>query len=229
MGKLKNLMSIFFFKCPVAKGIWFGYQWSIRTGSLNINSSDEIVEFILNPPIPNFLLAHGDEDIATQCSIQLVLTLETIWNLRNQVTHNTAQVNLLSSINCLEMRAKKHISILHKEEKTKPCNKHCWKCPPFGVIKLNADAAVANDHTSLAIVARDEQGQVIKAWTKEHVLCEPIQAETHAIFWALELASPKKFQHLIVEGDCKIYFDALNGDPNMVSWSVSMLLSNILD
>ena len=51
------------------------------------------------------------------------------------------------------------------------------------------DAAVASDHTSLAVVARDEQGQMIKAWTKEHDLCEPIQAETYAIFWALELAS----------------------------------------
>ncbi len=83
------------------------------------------------------------------------------------------------------------------------------------------DAAVASDHTSLAVVARDEQGQMIKAWTKDHDLCEPIQAETYAIFGALELASSEKFQHLIVEGDGKICFDTLNGDPNMVSWSVA--------
>ncbi len=94
-----------FFKCPMAKAIWFGCQWSIKNESLNINSSDEIVKFILNRPIPNLLLGQEDEDIATQCSIKLVLTLETILNLRNQVAHNTAQVNLLSSINCLELRA----------------------------------------------------------------------------------------------------------------------------
>jgi hypothetical protein len=46
------------------------------------------------------------------------------------------------------------------------------------------DAAVAIDHTSLA-VARDEQGRVIKAWTKEHDLCEPTQAEAYAIFGLL--------------------------------------------
>jgi hypothetical protein len=69
---------------------------------------------------------------------------------------------------------------------------------------------------------------VIKAWTIEHDLCEPTQAEAYAIFWALKLASFENSQQIIVEGDYKTCFDALNGDPNMVSWFVAMLISNIL-
>ena len=62
------------------------------------------------------------------------------------------------------------------------------------------------------VVARDDKGQILKAWTKEHVLCEPVMAEASAILWALELAASENFDRIIVEGDAKVCFDGLNGD-----------------
>uniref|UniRef100_A0A2N9GE78 RNase H type-1 domain-containing protein n=1 Tax=Fagus sylvatica TaxID=28930 RepID=A0A2N9GE78_FAGSY len=70
----------------------------------------------------------------------------------------------------------------------------CWKCLPSGAIKLNIDAAVARDSTSLAVVARDDHGQ------------------------ALQLADSEKFRRIIVEEDVKVCFDALNGDPCNTNW-----------
>ena len=69
------------------------------------------------------------------------------------------------------------------------------------MIKLNVDAAVSTDQTSIAVIARDSWGTVVKALRKELMLYEPVQAKAFAILWALELAVTKKFQKIIVEGD----------------------------
>ncbi len=49
------------------------------------------------------------------------------------------------------------------------------------LIKLNVDAAFLKDDTRLAVIARDEYGKVIKAWAKEHILCDFIMVEAFSI------------------------------------------------
>ena len=56
-----------------------------------------------------------------------------------------------------------------------------WACPASGVIKLNVDAAFLKDDTRLAVIARDKYGKVIKAWAKEHILCDSIMVEAFSI------------------------------------------------
>jgi hypothetical protein len=41
------------------------------------------------------------------------------------------------------------------------------------------------DYTSLAVVARDDNGQIVKGWVKNFIWCEPLQAKASAILWAL--------------------------------------------
>jgi ribonuclease HI len=69
---------------------------------------------------------------------------------------------------------------------------------------------------------------VVKAWRKELMLYEPVQAGAFAILWALELAVTEKFQKIIVPGDSKICIDAINGDQNDVEWFVATIINNIV-
>jgi hypothetical protein len=78
------------------------------------------------------------------------------------------------------------------------------------VIKLNVDAVVLKDHRRLAIIARDEYGKMIKAWAKDHVLCDSIMAKDYAILWSVELVRIEMIQNVIFEGDTKVCFDVLN-------------------
>ncbi|KAL0016598.1 hypothetical protein SO802_003667 [Lithocarpus litseifolius] len=41
-----------------------------------------------------------------------------------------------------------------------------WSPSPLGFIKLNVNAAIAQNNSALAVVARNEHGTVLKAWSK---------------------------------------------------------------
>ena len=63
-----------------------------------------------------------------------------------------------------------------------------WSPPLLGFIKLNMDAAIPQNNSTLAVVARNEHGTVQKAWSKILPKRSPIAAKTEAILWALHLA-----------------------------------------
>ena len=204
-----------FFKCPVARAILFGCRWSIRADCLNEHCLEDILKVVLDPPLPTKVL-HG------QCTLQMALTLEAIWNHRNQVAFNDGKTNLITIINILEQRVKEYLPIIHHEAVH-------WTCPPTGMIKLNVDVAISKSHTTLAVVAWDEKRAIIKAWAKDNPLCEPLNAEVDAILWALQLADAEKFKNIIVEGDSKICFiNSLLSESTDV-WTITNVLSNILE
>lgn len=78
---------------------------------------------------------------------------------------------------------------------------------------LNVDAL------TLAVVARDEKGIILKAWTTNILSNDSLVAKAAAILWAVQLAKRKQFQKI---GDVKLCFDAINGEPDVILWSISI-------
>lgn len=101
--------------------------------------------------------------------------------------------------------------------------------PPSGMIKLNADAVVSDNCSSLAVVARNDRGELLKAWAKNILPCDPLFAEASAIFWTLQLAISEKFPCILVEGDPKICIDTINKNGEESCWSVFNTICNILE
>lgn len=58
---------------------------------------------------------------------------------------------------------------------------------------------------------------------------DPLQAEVALFIWDLCIAQTKGIQKILVEGDCKPYVDALNSKLIYVEWSISTLLSNVIE
>lgn len=73
-----------------ARVIWYGCKcyWSLRKDTLNMFCSTDIIKLVLDPPDQ----LHRDNPSLSSFSLngtlKMVLTLEAIWNLRNQVLHN---------------------------------------------------------------------------------------------------------------------------------------------
>ena len=62
---------------------------------------------------------------------------------------------------------------------------HSWIPPTLGWIKINTDAAISNNVSTLAAIARNTKGEVLQVWTKLHISCSPLQAEASAILWVV--------------------------------------------
>ena len=129
----------------------------------------EILKFAVDPLSYSPDHAQKNEDLNTQWTVQVALTLETIGFLRNQIAHNKGNINLRSTIHGLNLKAQKHLESLNVVDKDKRQGTTCWTCPPKGEVKLNVDAAIYKDYTILAVVARDDQGVIIKVWKKKNI------------------------------------------------------------
>ena len=95
------------------------------------------------------------------------------------------------------------------------------------MVKLNVDATILSHKCWLAVVARDDMGNIVKYWSKAISPNAPVVAEANAILWTVQIAKAEEFRAIIVEGDAKICFDVLNGNAMESLWSISSFCSDI--
>uniref|UniRef100_A0A2N9GPM4 Reverse transcriptase domain-containing protein n=1 Tax=Fagus sylvatica TaxID=28930 RepID=A0A2N9GPM4_FAGSY len=185
----------------------------------------DIVNFVCDPPSCSH---HSSNSIATSTffSIRIALTLECIWNMRNQVVHNGTNINLLSMITALDNCIEEHSLAWSPHPSQTQANHIVWEPPPPQVVKLNVDAALAANITTLAVTARDHCGNVLKAWAKPLNSNDSLEAEAAVILWAVELALSEKYCNIIVESDAQLCIDALTGPGDAVDWKIRVLCSN---
>ena len=128
--------------------------------------------------------------------------MEAIWHLRNQVRHNGSEVNIISTKVNAKNRIKEYLMALdHEHDKDRSEELTSWMPPPRNYIKLNVDASISSGFTFLAMVARNEFGEVLKVWTKIHDLHSPTQTKADTIQWALNLANDENWSNIVMEGD----------------------------
>ena len=67
--------------------------------------------------------------------------------------------------------------------------------------KINVDAAISDSQATIAVISRDRFGVPIKIWARSIKKSTPLQTETEALLWAVQLAKAEKWSHVICEGD----------------------------
>ena len=88
---------------------------------------------------------------------------------------------------------------------------------------------MSKNATTLAVVARNKNEEVLKVWAKRNEWCSPMQGEAVAVYWAIQLAKKEKWQHIIIKGDAKSCFDPLTTTKLQPDWSIATIISNIID
>ena len=116
-GREPKTATHLFFHCQVARVIWFGCSWGIRTDKMNIASNEDILKVVLNL-----------DELST---LQMVVIIEAIWHLRNQVWHNGNEVNIISTICNAKNRVKEYLNALdHEQDKDRREELTSWIPPP---------------------------------------------------------------------------------------------------
>ena len=217
-----------FFHCAISRAIWFGNSWAVYSNHLTFSSCKDIINIICDPSLPSGMSMDG-KMLKEQTAIQFAITLDVIWNLRNQVIHNDHKINLMATIKLLESRIMEHVLSLKEPGSLEVRGCVVWEAPPIGVIKINVDAAICLDKSFMAAVARDYKGELIKAWAKTTVYKDPTIAEADAICWALELAKTEKFEKISIESDAKVCVDALLSPTDDCPWKIRTFTSLALE
>ena len=96
-----------FLNCSKVKPIWFRLNWSLYFERLPLVNGADFLKFVINPPI-SLDCSLDLKLIKAQTTIHLALTLECIWNLRNQAVHNAQKINLLAVLSNLDLRIREH-------------------------------------------------------------------------------------------------------------------------
>ena len=76
--------------------------------------------------------------------------------------------------------------------------------------KINVDAAVGPRFSFIAVVARDQRGELVFVGSMKVNTTLPLLAEVEAIKWALSLAPTMGNDYIIVESDCQYCVHLLN-------------------
>ena len=117
--------------------------------------------------------------------------------MRNQILHNGGQANITATTRNIENWFQEFAYAMESEKplEWKVMQTHPTPPPPSlaGWIKLNVDATIFQEFSTLAVVGRDDNGEFIQVWTKLHELCSPLLAEAAAILWALQIALGEKW------------------------------------
>jgi ribonuclease HI len=209
---------------------WFGSSWGIRAELLPVTHDIDVVKLVVNPPIV-VAIPSSFRTISNQATVQIAITLEAIWNFHNGHVHRSYKDNMLVLLKAMEHRVVEHWQEhLLGESSVSSAGSFkdvLWSPRPSGCIKLNLDAALLPSAAMIAVIARNEEGLMIKAWAKPYNTCEPLIAEAAAIHWAIQLAKAENWRDIIIESDSKTCVDALVLDQAACKWNILVLCNNV--
>jgi ribonuclease HI len=136
---------------------------------------------------------------------------EQIWSIGNKVIFQKAKVKIDVFLAIIEKKFQEHVTVLEQQHSNKSSGQiNSWQAPHSNVFKINCDATLSNKVCCIAIVIRDWKGNVIVADTRMETKASVSVAEAKSLGCALVMTKLLKLRKVEVEGDSKIYIDALN-------------------
>ncbi|PON86378.1 Ribonuclease H-like domain containing protein [Trema orientale] len=94
-----------------------------------------------------------------------------------------------------------------------------------GTLKqINVDAATHPLFAVSAGIARNDQGEIIAAFSNRWQCTHPLVAEVRAIQSAIHVASARKWEPVILESDCKEAVEYLTGSVESLPWIIVELV-----
>ena len=88
-----------------------------------------------------------------------------------------------------------------KEQNERPSKDVVWSPPPKNWIKLNFDATIREEKTTVAVVGRDIVGNLLLAWLEQFESGNSLLGETRVAWCAMSCVMNEGFKNIILEGD----------------------------
>ena len=103
-----------------------------------------------------------------------------------------------------------------------------WSPPPKSWIKLNFDAVIHEEKTTVAVVGRDIVGNLLLAWLEQFESGNSLLGEARVAWCAMRCAMNEGFKNIILEGDAWNVIEPLKKSDVAPHWSIRSIFENIL-
>ncbi|XP_075664964.1 uncharacterized protein LOC142634543 [Castanea sativa] len=97
-----------------------------------------------------------------------------------------------------------------------------WTPPPASWVKLNFDATIRENKTSVAVEGRDNHGRVVLAWTNILDPGSPLWGEAKAAYAAVNQAVETGLKRVIIEGDAWNVIAPLKDKKSSSEWTTDV-------
>jgi ribonuclease HI len=182
------------------------------------------VSFLISPP-DVLGVSKSEKDFF---SLTGVLIVDQIWKLRNSKVHEGCDVVMEKlERNIVLLGNEFSLMFGSAQHSPPPIKKSYWQRPPEFAVKLNCDAAVGSDFSSIVVVARNWRGTVVLAISKKFNTTIPLQAEAEALYWAANIAVELGVVRVFIESDSKSCVDCVNGSDIGCLWRIHTTISQI--
>ena len=218
-----------FWECSLARVLWYGCKWCIRTEFIQVTSAIQLIETLIIPPN-----CFNLEKVEVEQFIVIgAIIFDQLWKIRNAKIHEANDADAAIINQQIHSHFKEFWAGRKPKSKTLPSFVHqpiktTWAAPSLGTIQVNCDAAIGPNFSSIAVVAQDWRGNLVLALFKKAKTTIPLQAEVEAILLAIQLVGDSFWPLVIFESDSLICINALRGESLNYSWRISGCISRIL-
>ena len=203
--------------------LWLLAPWPIYMSKLSSLSILGWIKVILNP---KSMLGLNEESV-NDFQLYASILCDHLWMVRNK-----ARVEGSKSVPIDISRQIFRVFLKHKqawkEKNEKPSKDVVWSPPTKSWIKLNFDAAIREEKTTVAVVGRDSVGNLLVAWSEHFESGNSLLGEARAAWYAMRCAVNEGFQNIILEGDAWNVIEPLKNSDVTPHWSIRSILEDIL-
>ncbi|KAF4363009.1 hypothetical protein F8388_020525 [Cannabis sativa] len=203
-GEVDDSAQHLFWKCPLAKAVWFASRWSIRSENLQFDSPRKMVEWILNP---DFLSGVDAGDLGEFNRFGICL-IDELWTARNRAFHE----RVIPSWRGVLARVQGAASCLFSAWDNRPTREvvqHDHREIYVDNLVLFVDAAFKDLRASAGIVVSNLEGSFLEAQAVNFDATQPLEAESWAIIHALYWCQTRGWRQAVVVSDCLLLVQSL--------------------
>ncbi|KAF4378726.1 hypothetical protein F8388_006177 [Cannabis sativa] len=215
-----------FFKCPLAKAVWFASRWAIRSDSLNFGAPRDMVEWLLSP---EFLQGADGDDLGEFLRFGICL-FDALWTARNKAFHDQISPTWRG--------------VLAKVISAAACLRTTWESPSIGCGSQNSptaiysgkpvllvDAAFKDLRAAAGIMVAVSEGNVSEAMAVCFEANQPLEAESLALVNAVKWCNLRGWKQMVIASDCQALVHGLHTRraPDWRLAGVFWLLVELLD
>lgn len=218
------------FLCPWTQLVWFGSDLSYKVDPRRISTFDRWIEGIIAIPGTS----------RTECKFLLSLLsflCWEIWKARCKYIFNGSRPNPRRVINHARDACSEYLAVVSKIDArgnlspVPHVQRTRWSKPIPNYVKLNLDGSwyPGTMKGSIGIVSRNSSGEWCGGLASPLLCVSSLSAEAAAALCALHLARNKGYLRVIMEADCKVLIDCINGIHGNNSWAILPLIDEIHD